>query len=96
MEEQHAHVSVFGDRPGEDAAVHIGVPARFEHERSPHRVVVVPGVPPHLEDRGTLELGVVPGDDPQGLTGGVRVDDAEAGPPGGRIPFDGSGAACGL
>jgi hypothetical protein len=73
MKEDHAEI---GTVPGlrQEAAVHVGMPARLEHEQTAEVVEPLAREPSLLEHGPTRERGHTAGDDPKRLAGGVVVD----------------------
>ena len=67
-----------GDRLGEKRAVHVGVPARLEHERAPQMIDVLLRPRALVEHRVAFRAGQPFDDEPERLAGGVRVDGADA------------------
>ena len=74
VEEDDAEVRFRVLRLDDEAAVHVGVPARLVHEQPPNVVEPVVRVAPLVEDRRTLRRLYTVGDDPEWLTRGVVVD----------------------
>ena len=74
VEEDDAEVRFRVLRLDDEAAVHVGVPARLVHEQPANVVEPVVRVAPLVEDRRTLRRLDAVGDDPEWLTGGVVVD----------------------
>src|SRR5581483_2110878 len=86
VHEQHAEISVRRDGIGDDRAVHVGMPARLEHEPAAEPVEVLAGPFPFRDDRVARDRIDPLEYDPQRLTGGVRVDHADAAPVTRRLP----------
>jgi hypothetical protein len=74
VEEHDAEVGPVVVRRDNVAAVHVGVPARLEHEEAADVVEPAGRVATALEDRAALRYGRPAGDDPKRLTAGVVVD----------------------
>ena len=62
----------------EQRTVHVRVAARFEHERAPEMVVVLPHVLALFEDRSSFDRRKAADDQPQRLARGVGVDGVDA------------------
>ena len=74
VHEQHARVRAWRHGLGEDRAVHVGVPARLEHQR-PAQMIGVPLQPLALVEHRLAARRREPLDDePQRLAGRVGVD----------------------
>jgi len=78
VHEEHARVGAGGDRLGQDRAVHVGVPARFEHQRPPDVVGVFLHPRPLLEHGAALRGRIPFQDEPEGFAGGMGVERAVA------------------
>ena len=77
MEEDDAEVGALVLRLGDEAAVHVRVPARLVDEQPPHAVEPLGRQAALLEDRPALELRHAARDDPERLAGRVVVDRRE-------------------
>jgi hypothetical protein len=74
VEEDDAEVGAVVLRLDDEAAVHVGVPARLVDEQAADGIQLLRREAPLVEDRAPLERRDTAGDDPKGLTGGVVVD----------------------
>jgi hypothetical protein len=82
VQKENAEVGVVRGRREHQAAVHVGVAPRFEHEPGAEAVVALVGQAAALQDGAVAQVGPAVEDDAQGLAGGVGVDDAVAEPAG--------------
>jgi hypothetical protein len=86
VHEEDAEVAVGRHRLGGDRAVHVGMAARFEHDRAPQSVQVLARVAPLLEDRPARDRIDPTGDDAERLARSVRIEGRDAPPALGRTP----------
>ena len=77
MEEDHAELGSVILRLRDEAAVHVGVPARFENEQLADVVEVLQREAPFLQDGLSLEGWHTTADDPKRFAGSVIVDGAD-------------------
>ena len=77
VEEHHAEIGAVVIGRGYEAAVHVGVAARLEHEQATHVIEVLGRIAPPLENRRALQRAHPAGDDPERLAGRVVVGDAD-------------------
>jgi hypothetical protein len=74
VHEQHACVRARRHRLGEDRAVHVGMPARLQHQRPPQMVHVAAHPRALFQHRLAARRRKAIDDQPQRLAGRVRVD----------------------
>eukprot|EP00754_Rhynchopus_humris_P040027 Rhum_TRINITY_DN23087_c0_g1::Rhum_TRINITY_DN23087_c0_g1_i1::g.177067::m.177067 len=85
VHKEGAKVAALRGSLAQDGAVHVGVPTRLEHQRRPQLVVLLPEVPPALQDRAAGHGGHSAHRNAQRLASRVHLHRRHAGPASRRL-----------